>query len=159
MKTCKQKVKNASYNCTFCEKSFKFPCRFKEHLAFHAKQTEKTCPNCKEVFKRIDHYRTHRITCEKDRVSIDQFRPSYASSFNSEIVPNASESSSVQEEEIITTITEETENDKQVVPEFIDHRIPEFSDLNIDLSVTSIGSTPDRRDWRTVKQTQKRLQM
>ena len=113
----------------------------------------------KKVFKRIDHYRTHRITCEKDRVSIDQFRPSYASSFNSEIVPNASESSSVQEEEIITTITEETENDKQVVPEFIDHRIPEFSDLNIDLSVTPIGSTPDRRDWRTVKQTQKRLQM
>ena len=41
LKTCKQKVKNTSYNCTFCEKIFKFPCCLKEHLAFHAKQTEK----------------------------------------------------------------------------------------------------------------------
>ena len=41
LKTCKQKVKNTSYNCTFCEKTFKFLCHLKEHLAFHAKQTGK----------------------------------------------------------------------------------------------------------------------
>ena len=44
LKTCKQKVKNTSYNCTFCEKIFKFPCCLKEHRAFHAKQTEKKVP-------------------------------------------------------------------------------------------------------------------
>ena len=109
------------------KKTFKFPCHLKEHLAFHAKQTEKTCPDCKEAFKHIDHYRTHRITCEEDRVSTDQFLPSFASSFYSETVPSASESSSAQEEEMIATITEEIENDEQVVPEFIDHAIPEFS--------------------------------
>ena len=87
------------------------------------------------------------MTYEKDRVGIDQFLLSFASSFSSKTIPNASESSSVQEEEMIATITEEIENDEQVVPEFIDHPIPEFSDLNIDVSVTPIGSTPDRRDY------------
>ena len=29
-------------------------------------------------------------------------------------------------------------------------------DLNIDVSVTPIGSTPDRRDWQTLKQTQRK---
>ena len=57
---------------------------------------------------------------------------------------------------MIATITEEIENDEQVVPEFIDHPIPEFSDLIIDVSVTPIGSTPDRRDWQTLKQTQRK---
>ena len=76
-------------------------------------------------------------------MSTDQFLPSSASSFNSETVPNASESSSVQEEEMIATITEKIENDEKVVPEFNDHPIPEFSDLNIDvlhqLAVHQIG--------------------
>ena len=45
LKTCKQKVKNTSHDCTFSEKTFKLPCRLKEHLAFYAKQTEKTCSN------------------------------------------------------------------------------------------------------------------
>ena len=49
-----------------------------------------------------------------------------------------------KEEEMIATITEEIENDEQVVPEFIDHPIPEFSDLNIDVSITPIGSTPGK---------------
>ena len=89
-------------------------------------------------------------------MSIDQFLPSFASSFNSETVPNHSESSSVQEEDMIATITEERENDEQFVPEFIDHPIPEFSDFNIDISVTPIGSTSDRRDWETLKQTQRK---
>ena len=145
LEKCKQKVKNTSYNCTFCEKTFKFPCRLKEHLTFHAKPTEKTCPNCKEVFKRIDHYRTHRITCEEDRVSTDQFLPSFASSFSSQTVPNASESSSVQEEEMIATITEEIENDEQVVPEFTDQPTPEFSDLNIDVCYSNWQYTRQER--------------
>ena len=55
---------------------------------------------------------------------------------------------------MIATITEETENDEQVMPEFTDHPIPEFSELNIDVSVTPIGTTPDSRDWQTLKQTQ-----
>ena len=29
-------------------------------------------------------------------------------------------------------------------------------DLNIDVSVTPIGGTPDRRDWQTLKQTQRK---
>ena len=57
---------------------------------------------------------------------------------------------------MIATITEERENDEQFVPEFIDHSIPEFSDFNIDISVTPIGSTSDRRDWETLKQTQRK---
>ena len=72
-------------------------------------------------------------------MSTDQFLLSFAPSVNSETVPNASESSSVQEEEMIATITEEIENDEQVVPEFIDHPIPEFSDLNIDVSVHQLA--------------------
>ena len=89
-------------------------------------------------------------------MSIDHFLPSFASSFNSETVPNHSESSSVQEKDMIATITEERENDEQFVSEFIDHPIPEFSDFNIDISVTPIGSTSDRRDWETLKQTQRK---
>ena len=64
-------------------------------------------------------------------MSIDQFLPSFGSSFNFETVPNTSESSSVQEEEMRATIAEEIENDEQVVPELTDHPIQEFSDLNI----------------------------
>ena len=54
LKTCKQKVKNTSYNCTFCEKSFHVALRSTWH--FMQNKLKKTFPNCKEVFKCIDHY-------------------------------------------------------------------------------------------------------
>lgn len=109
---------------------------------FNVSKNRKTCPNCNQVFKKIDLYNSYLITCDQETFDDDQFVPSF---MLSESILKAQP----HEDEIM----ENTEiNSDQVLPN--EEIILEFTQ----------GSTPTRphisksneREWGVLKQTQRK---
>ena len=76
-KSCKGKENGkVMLQCPRCPKTFEFQHRLACHLRYHPEQSSKTCTNCKRVFKRKDHFKSHMITCIRNE-EIDQFVPSF----------------------------------------------------------------------------------
>ena len=52
---------------------FEFQSRLARHLRYHSEQSSRTCANCKRVFKRKDHFKSHMVTCIRNEEMTNLF--------------------------------------------------------------------------------------